>query len=133
MLTENRYRNRTLIREFLNDVGNNHLKFDGYTFLLKAGIHIADRMTDREFPIEEFTFIMNQIVKNKQILVNIVKNPNVPARINFYGHDDYMVGVTFHESKNFPNKYDIQLRTLYKERNAQNRERNVSVYKVRLA
>ncbi|WNL62977.1 hypothetical protein [Citrobacter phage Ci1] len=133
MLTENRYRNRNLIREFLNDIGNKHLKFDGYTFLLKAGIHIADRMTDREFPIEEFTFIMNQLVKNRQILVNIVNNPDVPARINFYGNNDYMIGVTFHKSSNFPNKYDIQLRTLYKERNAQNRERNVSVYKVRLA
>lgn len=132
MLSENRYRNRNLIREFLNDVGNNHLKFDGYTFLLKAGIHIADRMTDREFPIEEFTYIINQIVKNKQILVNIVKNPDVPTRVNFYGHDAHMIGVTFHESKNFPNKYDIQLRTLYKERNSENRERNVSVYKVKL-
>lgn len=133
MLTENRWRNRSIIRDFLNDVGNKHLKFDGYTFLLKAGIHIADRMTDREFPIEEFTFIMNQIVRQKQILVNIIKMPTCPTRINFYGREDYMIGVTFHQSKNYPNKYDIQLRTLYKERNSKNRERNVEVLKVHLA
>lgn len=132
MLTENRWRNRTLIREFLNDVGNKNLRFDGYTFLLKAGIHIADRMTDREFPIEEFIYIINKIVANKQILINIIKMPVCPTRINFYGRDDHMIGVTFHQSKNYPQKYDIQLRTLYKERNAKNRERNVEVHKVYL-
>lgn len=129
MLTENRWRNRSIIRDYLNDMGNKHLKFDGNTFLFKAGIHIADRMTDREFPVEEFMYIINKIVSDKKMLLNIANNNDIP-RINFYGRNDYMLGVTLHKSSKYPNKWDINLRTLYQERNSKYRERNVAVLKV---
>lgn len=132
MLTENRYRNRSIIRDYLNDIGYKNLRNKGiYDFLFKTDIHIADRLTDREFPIDEFKFIMNKIASNRQLLVNIVeKLGEIPSRINFYGHDDHMIGVTFHRSKSNPKKVDINLRTLYRERNSKYRDRNVSVYKV---
>ncbi|QHJ78821.1 MAG: hypothetical protein [Caudoviricetes sp.] len=133
MLTENRYRNRNIIREYLNEKGTNNLQFDGHRFLFKADIHIADRMTDREFPFEEFEFIILALIKNKHILIDIVNNPDIPPRVNLYGRDDYMIGVTLHKSNTEDGKHLIVLRTLYKERNSKNRERNVTVHKVKFA
>lgn len=136
--TENRYANRAVLRNSINEISHSYFKktrAGGWSPSIKADIHIADRLTDREFPLDEFIKIVVKLAtKNETEIMDIVNNHvnginDKPIRINCYGHGAWMIGITI---KVFPNNraFHINIRTCYAERNMQHRQRNVDVHKI---
>lgn len=137
-LSTNRYRNRHIVRDAVNAIAKNgfkKFKEMGWSMRYHADIHIADRLTDREFPLDEFFAICHKIAhKDEFQLVKIFEDQKtetykVPVRINCYGHGAWMVGITLTVYRDHK-AIHVSVRTCYKERNMVHRVRDVDVKQV---
>lgn len=142
-LTDNKYRNRRNIREMLNAITDRPNSFtkskaDGWKTCIKADMHVIDRFSDREFPIDEFFQVVAKVISRHEgdllKLVNERYNNTDfnPLRINCYGHGAWMVGVSISIYANGEGEksYHVNIRTCYKERNMVDRERVQHVEKI---
>jgi hypothetical protein len=136
-LTDNRYANRRIINDMIDSINTKcfeKCKASGWHPLIRADVHVADRLSDREFPCEEFYVILKRLatLHEDEILSmcnDVLEGNPKPIRINVYGHGAWMVGVTinvFDHHKTF----HINVRTCYKERNMTHRCRNVDVKRI---
>lgn len=141
-LSDNRYRNRRFVREAINSIQTNSFQKSrdaGWDPYIRVDLHVVDRLTDREFPVDEFFQIVAKLVsRHEDELLGFVerrlnRDENDPIRINCYGHGSWMVGVSIslHINK-YTNKksFHVNVRTCYPERNMVFRERAVGVEKV---
>lgn len=141
-LTDNRYRNRRVIREATNEIATQFFKRSraaGWDPRINIEMHVIERLNDREFPIDEFMQIVAKTVSRyEQTLLDLVEsrfnaeNPE-PMRIQCYGHGAWMVGATIaiHANKYTGGKsYHFCIRTCYKERNAVHRRRTIDSEKI---
>ena len=141
-LGDNRYKNRRQVRDMLNLISTNFMKKSreaGWTPFIHADMHVADRLSDREFPADEFVQIVAKVAtKHEKEILKLVEDrfnkvENAPFRINCYGYGAWMIGVSISiyvcpetGSKSF----HLDIRTCYAERNMVHRKRNVDVYKI---
>lgn len=141
-LSDNRYRNRRFVREAINSIQKNSFEKSraaGWDPYIRVDLHVVDRLTDREFPVDEFFQIVAKFVtRHEDELLEFVdrrynRDENDPIRINVYGHGAWMIGVSIslHINKYTNSKsFHVNVRTCYSERNAVFRERAVGVEKV---
>lgn len=137
-LSDNRYTNRRVVREYLNTVseqGFRNSRKDGWTAYIKADIHVSDRLYDREFPVDEFMSIVSRIANSKEneiykyVKAHMSGESRKPLRINCYGYGNLMIGVTLKVFEN-AKSFHVDIRTCYAERNMVHRNRNVEVEKI---
>lgn len=92
--------------------------------------HFPDRIIDNEFPEDEMYYIFDCLMDDdvlsliKQSVDTEIKTP----RINVYGHDGWMFGVSCKKTAN--DNYIIKIRTAYKERNHLNRKRVIETKQI---
>lgn len=140
-LSENRYANRSAVREKLNslaELGFAKSRRNGWSPYIKADIHVVDRLYDREFPVEEFFKIVSRLVNSKESEIlkrvqSIVDGEEKAVRINCYGHGNLMLGVTlkvYEDAIEGIKSYHVDIRTCYAERNMVHRCRSVEVDKI---
>lgn len=131
-LTTNRYKMGRLISNFLTDlVINNGLSrngCDGINIKFEFEKHIADRLIDREFPKDQFEKITTRMARHYVCELIYLYESSSTRRINMYGDDGHMIGVTVRKTPN--GNYIIKLRTCYKERNHGNRVRDIKTHSI---
>lgn len=133
-LTDNRYKNRRVARDFvdaINENGFQESKANGWVPSIRAELHIIDRLSDREFPVDEFFKMLTKLSTNHEaeLMEMATRKDGIPTRINVYGFGAWMIGVsinTFNDHKSF----HINVRTCYAERNMVHRSRNVGVERI---
>lgn len=89
--------------------------------------HLPDRLIDHEFPKDEFDRILHGMMKRVGEMIYLVE-ADCANRINVYGDDDWMVGVTGKRTQN--GNYIFKIRTAYKERNSKHRQRTIAAEKI---
>lgn len=141
-LDTNRYKNRRNVREILNLISTKFLsksRAAGWSPFIHADFHVVDRLTDREFPADEFVQIIAKLAtKHEKEILKMVEERHAqvdtaPFRINCYGYGAWMLGVSIsvYTCKDTGEKsYHLDIRTCYAERNMVHRKRNVDVHKI---
>lgn len=131
LTNENRYSLARKMSVFITKLSRKYKLTDNngdFHVFIKFEKHLADRMLDREFPVEEFQKITTRICRNHVCEMIYLGEVYGQKRINVYGDDDYMIGCTVNRSEK--GNFYIKLNTIYKERNSANRVRSIHVSKI---
>lgn len=122
-------------REYVNKLAH---KFGAVEngILYKIEPHVIDQLISRSFPANVFEIIIGRFIKHHQDEVTMLADlpeHDRPKRINVYGNkvsSPYMLGVSVNRAKT--GKIYVNIRTCYKERNSENRQRVLDTYKIRV-
>lgn len=145
-LVDNKYKNRRYIRESLNTIADLFFKkarAADWSPYIRADMHVIDRLSEREFPIDEFFQIVGKLASRHE--KDIIKFAELrleqsktecsitPIRINCYGHGSWMLGVSISvhvDPITGCKAFHLDIRTCYAERNMIHRQRVVGVERI---
>lgn len=121
----NRYRLTRVLTEEIEHklrkaklIGND----DSINVKLQFEKHLPDRILDHEIPLDEISYILDGIIRHCGSFLYVFER-NESNRINVYGKKNLMFGVTGKKTRN--GNYIFKIRTVYYERNAKYRHREI--------